>query len=187
MGWISLLALATALAMDAFAVAVVAGLALKIFTRRQLFRLSFHFGLFQGLMLGVGWAFGNAVQRYFASADHWIAFTILAVVGARTIWSALRPKHQRSSPLDPTSGWDLVLLSVATSTDALAVGLSIAVVGSAILIPALVIGTIACLLTLLGMLIGGRVGPLWGNRIEIFGGVLLIVIGAKIVYEHTLP
>jgi putative Mn2+ efflux pump MntP len=186
MGWISLFALATALAMDAFAVAVVAGLALKVLTHRHVFRLSFHFGLFQGLMLFVGWGFGSFIQRYIASADHWIAFAILAAVGARTIWVALRPERPQSTPADPTSGWDLVLLSVATSIDALAVGLSLAVVGSAILAPAFIIAAVACLLTVLGMYIGGRIGPIWGNRIEILGGIILIVIGAKIVYEHTL-
>ena len=186
MGWVSLLALATALAVDAFAVAVVSGLAIGLLTPRHVFRLSFHFGLFQGVMLSTGWAFGSAIHRYIASADHWIAFVILAAVGGRTIWSALRPKHPHFARPDPTSGWELVLLSVATSIDALAVGLSLAVVGSTILVPAIVVGTIACLLTAFGMLVGGKVGPLWGNRIEILGGLLLILIGAKIVHEHTM-
>lgn len=183
MGWLGLLALASALAMDAFAVAVVAGIALKVPTARHLFRLAFHFGLFQGLMLTTGWYVGSVLHVYVASADHWLAFGILAFVGGRMIWAAANPNTQRYAT-DPTSGWDLVLLSFATSIDALAVGLSLAMIGSAILVPAAVVAIIACVLTSAGMLLGRHLGSLWGNRVEILGGVVLIFIGIQIVWQH---
>ncbi len=183
MGWFSLLALALALAMDAFAVAVVTALALSVTTRRHLFRLSFHFGLFQALMLIAGWLLGSAAYTYVATSDHWIAFGLLAFVGARMIWSAVRGGVHAVAP-DRTRGWDLVLLSVATSIDALAVGLSLALVNAAILIPAVVVGGTAAALTLLGMGIGRRVGLLWGKRVEVFGGIVLIGIGSKILWQH---
>lgn len=185
MGWPSLLAISLALAMDAFAVAVVSGLTLKSLTGRHLFRLGFHFGLFQALMLALGWAAGAAVQKYVASIDHWIAFGLLAIVGGNIIREALSDDHEKRSP-DPTTGWDLVLLSVATSIDALAVGLSLALVGTTIAVPALVVGVTAAILTLLGMGLGRRIGALWGQRIEIFGGIILIVIGLRILWQHAM-
>ena len=184
MGWLSLLALALALAMDAVAVAIVAGLTLRPLTKRHVFRLSFHFGLFQALMPTIGWAAGTAVHRYIASYDHWVAFGLLAFVGGRMIVGALRDGEDARTSDDPTSGWDLVLLSVATSIDALAVGLSLALAGSDILVPAAVIGVVTAALTAAGMLLGRRIGVLWGKRVEVVGGAVLVVIGIKIVLEH---
>lgn len=187
MGWSSLLAIAVALAMDAFAVAVVTGLALNPLTRRHVFRMSFHFGLFQALMPAIGWAGGRAVHRYIEAFDHWIAFALLAFVGGRMVWGALHPgDDDEPASGDPTSGWSLVMLSIATSIDALAVGLSLAMVGSPILVPALVIGVVAAALTASGMLLGRRVGARWGPRVEVVGGLILIAIGLKILAEHML-
>jgi len=185
MGWISLLALAVALAMDAFAVAIVAGLTLKPISRRQVFRLAFHFGLFQALMPTLGWLAGTAVHKYIAAFDHWIAFGLLAFVGGRMLWEAVHNQEgEPSESNDPTSGWSLVVLSVATSIDALAVGLSLAMLGSMIVVPALVIGIVAASFTALGMVIGRRIGLIWGTRVEVLGGLILVGIGIKIVIEH---
>lgn len=186
MGWMSLLAIAVALAMDAFAVAVVTGLSLNPLTRRHVFRLAFHFGLFQALMPLAGWIAGRAVHGYIEAFDHWIAFALLAFVGGRMILGAMGGDEENRSVGDPTRGWDLILLSVATSIDALAVGLSLAMLGLTILLPALVIGVIAASLTTLGMLIGRRIGTLWGKRVEVLGGLILIAIGIKIVLEHAV-
>jgi putative Mn2+ efflux pump MntP len=187
MGWLSLLALAVALAMDAFAVAIVTGLRLQPMTRRHVFRLAFHFGLFQALMPTIGWLAGSAVHRYVSAVDHWIAFTLLAFVGARMVWGALHYQAGEQSTNDPTAGWSLLFLSVATSIDALAVGLSLAVIGAAIVVPALVIGLVAAAFTATGMVLGQRIGALWGKRVEILGGFILIGIGVKIVIDHLLP
>ncbi len=186
LGWFSLMGLAVALAMDAFAVAIVSGLTIKPMTGRHVFRLAFHFGLFQALMPTLGWIAGTAVYRYIAAFDHWIAFVLLAFVGGRMIWGALHGNDEEPpSWKDPTSGWELVMLSVATSIDALAVGLSLAMVGSVIVLPALVIGVVAAGFTIAGMLLGRQVGSIWGKRVEIFGGLILLAIGIKIVVEHV--
>ena len=185
MGWLSLLVLACALAMDAFAVAVVTGLVLNPITRRHVFRLAFHFGLFQFLMPIAGWLGGAAVRRYVADYDHWIAFGLLAFVGGRMLWEGLFGSEGEAEDLrDPTSGWSLVVLSVATSIDALAVGLSLAMVGSTIVVPAIVIGIVAAAFTACGMILGRRLSAAWGKRVEVLGGLILIGIGAKILIEH---
>lgn len=184
MGWLSLLTIAVALAMDAFAVAVVTGLTLNVLTGRHLFRLSFHFGLFQAMMLAIGWSGGAAAHRYLASSDHWIAFVLLTLVGGNIIWGALHGDKKERRETDLTSGWDLVLVSVATSIDALAVGLSLGVIGSGIVMPAIVIGVTAALLTLLGMAVGRRIGTAWGTRVEVLGGLILIAIGTRVVWQH---
>jgi putative Mn2+ efflux pump MntP len=186
MGWLSLLGIAVALAMDAFAVAVVAGLTLEPLTKRRVFRLAFHFGLFQAMMPVIGWAVGSAIYDVIAPVDHWIAFALLGFVGTRMIWGALRGDSAEKLRADPTRGWELVLLSVATSIDALAVGLSLAMVKSPIAVPALVIGVVAAGLTIVGMRLGRRVGRWWGRRVEVLGGLILIAIGLRIVVEHTM-
>jgi putative Mn2+ efflux pump MntP len=197
---LSLFALACALAMDAFAVAVVTGLTLDPLTRRQVLRLYFHFGLFQALMPAIGWAAGMAVHRYIEAFDHWIAFGLLAFVGGRMLWEARQGEdgegregeggevregeHGRQPRRDPTAGWSLAVLSVATSVDALAVGLSLAMIGSEILVPALVIGVVAFGFTAAGMRLGRRADAAWGRRVEVLGGVVLIGIGLRILVEH---
>ena len=185
MDFLSLLFIALALAMDAFAVALAAGAVLYPVSRRQLFRLGFHFGLFQGLMPILGWLAGRSVQTLISAYDHWIAFGLLAYVGGKMIHEAFADDDD-SPGTDPTKGLTMVMLSIATSIDALAVGLSLAVVGITIWTPAVVIGITASILTVAGMLLGGKVGPIWGKRVEIIGGVVLIGIGVKILLEHLL-
>jgi len=186
MGWLSLIAIAVALAMDAFAVSVVAGLTIKLLTGRHVFRLAFHFGLFQAIMPVLGWAAGNAVRHYIAAIDHWIAFGLLAFVGGRMAWEALFRHGEDRPQKDPTSGWDLVMLSIATSIDALAVGLFLALIGSPIVVPALVIGVVAASFTVTGIMLGRRIGLLWGRRVEVLGGLILIAIGLQILWEHMI-
>lgn len=182
---ITLLGLALALAMDAFAVALGTGTVLSRLTGRHLFRLGFHFGLFQALMPVVGWLAGQTIIQWVSAWDHWIAFSLLAVIGGRMIHEACSDE-EKSDDRDPTKGLSLVLLSIATSIDALAVGFSLSVIGVSIWIPALVIGLVAGVLTVIGMLMGGRVGDRWGSRVEIFGGCILIGIGIKILAEHLV-
>ncbi len=185
MNHLSLLAIAVALAMDAFAVAIVTGITVQVLTRRHLFRLGFHFGLFQAMMFAAGWFFGSLIQRYLSAVDHWVAFGLLLLVGANVIRGAM--KGEERAPVDPTCGWKLVMLSIATSIDALAVGLSLALIGISVAYPAFVIGVTAALLTLLGMAVGRRVGSLWGRRVEAIGGMVLIGIGISILWEHMKP
>jgi len=181
---VSLAAVAVALAMDAFAVSIVAGFSLERMTGRHVFRLAFHFGLFQALMPVIGWAGGVAVYEYIAAFDHWIAFGLLAIVGGKMIVGVVLDKEDERVVIDPTAGWRLVALSIATSIDALAVGLSLAMVGSTIAVPAVVIGVVACGFTACGMLLGRRIGTRWGKPVEVVGGLILIAIGVKILIEH---
>lgn len=182
----TLLGIAVALAMDAFAVALAAGLTLDEMNGRHLFRLGWHFGLFQAMMPVFGWLAGMTVQHHIAAYDHWIAFGLLSFVGGKMIYEALfaMPDEVRSS--DPTRGWSLVMLSVATSIDALAVGLTLAMLGVSIWMPALIIGLVAGVLTVAGMLLGRRIGGIWGKRVEVLGGLVLVAIGLRILLEHTM-
>lgn len=182
MDWPTLLGTALALAMDAFAVSIGVSASLRPLGPRQVFRLSFHFGLFQALMPVAGWAGGAAVASRLAFLDHWIAFGLLLILGLRMIW----PGEERATLRDPTRGFSLVALSVATSIDALAVGLSLGLMGVGIWVPAAVIGLVALLMTLLGMLIGHRVGRGLGRWASVAGGIVLIVIGGRILLQHLL-
>jgi putative Mn2+ efflux pump MntP len=182
---LTLLGIALGLAMDAFAVAISAGLSLGRVTPRQTIRLAWHFGFFQAAMPVVGWLAGLSIERWIAPVDHWIAFGLLAFIGGKMIYEALKDEEERQRG-DPTKGWTLVLLSVATSIDALAVGLSLALLDVSIWIPALVIGLICAALTAAGLHLGRRFGNLLGRRMEIIGGVILIGIGLRILAAHLL-
>lgn len=173
-----------ALAMDAFAVALAAGAVLPELTARRLFRLSFHFGLFQGMMPIFGWLAGMRLHGLIAAYDHWLAFLLLMWIGAKMIHSALAVSAGEKPRNDPTRGLTLVTLSVATSIDALAVGLTLGVLNVSVWTPALVIGVVAALFTLAGMLLGRRVGLLWGKHMEVAGGLVLCGLGCKILFEH---
>ena len=184
MSTLTLIGIALGLAMDAFAVAIGAGLQLCGATPRQVFRLAWHFGLFQALMPIIGWLAGRTVSEYIEPVDHWIAFGLLAFIGGKMIYEALQEKDEDAEVCDPTKGWRMVMLSIATSIDALAVGLSLALLGTSIWWPALVIGVVAGVMTIIGMELGKRFGALLGRRMEIVGGLILIGIGVKILVEH---
>ena len=180
MYWITLLGIAIGLAMDAFAVSIAAGLSLGRVGRRQTFRLAFHFGLFQAMMPVLGWLAGSQLAAQVRAFDHWIAFGLLSFVGGKMLLEARRQKDTRSKT-DPTRGLMLVTLSVATSIDALAVGLSMAFLRVSVWVPAIVIGLVAAVLTATGITFGSRLGPRWGTRAQVLGGCILLLIGLKIL------
>jgi len=182
---VTLIGLALALAMDAFAVALGTGTVLARLTGRHLFRLGFHFGLFQALMPVIGWLAGQSVIQWVEAWDHWIAFGLLGLIGGRMIFEACSD-GEKPGDRDPTRGMSLIMLSIATSIDALAVGFSLSVIGVSIWMPALVIGLVAGTLTVAGMLLGDRIGSRWGSLVEILGGLVLIAIGIKVLAEHLL-
>jgi putative Mn2+ efflux pump MntP len=132
----------------------------------------------------IGWLAGRTVSEYIEPVDHWIAFGLLAFIGGKMVYEALKKQDEDAEVCDPTKGWRLVMLSIATSIDALAVGLSLALLGVSIWYPALVIGIVAGVLTVVGMELGKRFGALLGRRMEIVGGIILIGIGVKILIEH---
>lgn len=173
------------LSMDAFAVAVVSSITLGKATKRELFRLSFHFGLFQAIMPVIGWAAGKTLEQWIQAWDHWVAFAVLTIIGLKAIWEAVsQGDDDVSDASNPTRGLKLIGLSVATSIDAMAVGLSFAMLRVDIALPVLIIGCITATLTFIGMKLGGRLGMRFGNRMEILGGIVLIGIGCKILVYH---
>jgi putative Mn2+ efflux pump MntP len=179
------LAIALALAMDAFAVALGLGLSLKPATGRQTFRLAFHFGLFQFLMPIIGWGTGERLIRSIERYDHWVALALLLAVGGKMIYESFRKGEESDlRSADPTKGFSLVVLSIATSVDALAVGLSLAALRVSIIFPAVIIGLVASAMTVAGMKVGPAVGKVIGKRAELLGGLILISIGIKILVDH---
>lgn len=182
----NILALAFALAMDAFAVSIAVGLSLKEVSFRQTFRLSYHFGLFQGLMPVLGWSLGVKVREHVAAYDHWLAFALLALVGGKMIKEALTSDNtDETLRQDPTRGVSLVVLSVATSLDALAVGFSISLLDSSIALAAVIIGLTALVFTVIGLQAGKRIASARVSQVtEILGGGVLLGIGVKILFEH---
>jgi putative Mn2+ efflux pump MntP len=179
-----ILGIAIGLAMDAFAVALASGLVLGQVSGRQTFRLSFHFGLFQFLMPVVGWLAGLTIEQWIGSVDHWIAFGLLATIGGKMVWEGFHPEEAATGRTDPTRGLSLVVLSVATSIDALAVGLSLGMLGVRIWYPAIVIGIVTAALTALGMHLGRPLGVRFGHRMEVMGGLILVGIGVRILVAH---
>jgi putative Mn2+ efflux pump MntP len=183
---IEILLIAIALAMDAFTVAIAVGLHLSGNGRvspRQYFRLGFHFGLFQFLMPILGWLAGTTVRAYIESFDHWLAFGLLSYIGIKMIRES--SQSQEYSRRDPTRGMSLIVLSVATSIDALAMGLSLAILGVGIIYPSVIIGIVASVFTLAGLSLGRRIGLRWRGRVALVGGLILIGIGVKVVLEHV--
>ncbi len=183
---ITTLMIALGLAMDAFAVSLGIGTAGQANSRRAKFRLSFHFGVFQAGMTLLGWLAGSTIALFISGIDHWIALALLAYVGVNMIRSGL-DKDGESYCSDPSRGRTLLMLCVATSLDAMAVGLSFALIHAQVLVPSLVIGVVTSGLSLFGLLAGCRLGEVFGKRMEILGGLLLIGIGLRIVFTHLFP
>ena len=182
--FLEVLVIAFALSLDAFAVSFAASAAgYTRNNRRAVFRLSFHFGLFQFLMPIVGWALGVAIEPLIAAFDHWIAFLLLAIVGIRMIRAGLHPEAETQQN-DPSRGLTLVMLAIATSIDALAVGLSMAVLNMEVWYPAIVIGLVAGGMSMLAIAGGNRLGPWLGQKAQVVGGTVLIIIGVRIVVTH---
>ena len=185
MSFSSTLVIAIGLGMDAFSVAVGVGANARAISFRPVFRLSFFFGLFQVVMPIAGWSAGASVANYIAGYDHWIAFGLLALVGGKMIMESFN-EETRDHTVDPTKGLMLIILSVATSIDALAVGLSFAFLKISIFYPSIIIGVVAFVMTAVGMLFGEKLGKIIGKRVEVLGGLILIGIGVKILIEHMV-
>ncbi|MDD5766583.1 MAG: manganese efflux pump MntP family protein [Candidatus Marinimicrobia bacterium] len=183
MDFITIFLLAIGLSMDAFAVAISCGLTLKPPKMRNALRLSGSFGAFQALMPVIGWALGQTLAKYIQNVDHWIAFVLLVFIGGKMIYESL-DKDSCENHIDPSNNKVLLTLSIATSIDALAVGVTFAFLQFNIIFPVLYIGITTFCITLLGVYIGKKIGGMLGKKVEIFGGLVLIGIGAKILIEH---
>jgi putative Mn2+ efflux pump MntP len=182
MTFLSVLAIAVALATDACAVSLAIGAAGRSISCVQTARVSGTFGFFQGGMPIVGWLSGNALLDLIGPFDHWIALVILVAIGTRMIISAFRGEPSFRS--DPTSGFLLLALAIATSIDALAVGFSLAMARVSVWFPAVIIVAVTAALSGLALRIGYRAGLRWGRWTQIAGGAILCVIGLRILLEH---
>jgi len=181
----TLLGTAVALGMDAFAVGAAVAAGLHSVTARHLFRLAWHFGLFQSLMTVAGWFGGDSLSSFMGEISAWIAFALLFLLGLNMIRQSVHPES-RGQSFDPTRGWSLVALSVATSIDALAVGVSLGLIRIEIFTPAVVIGCTALVMTFTGIRLGDRVGTHLGQWAERIGGIVLMIIGARVLWEQLV-
>jgi manganese efflux pump family protein len=181
--WLNIFGIAVGLSMDAFAVSLASGVTIRRITHGHVFRLAFSFGLFQFMMPVIGYFAGRTVSNYVQGYDHWIAFGLLTLIGVKMLWEA-RMVSEPEDRGDPTRGLLLLILSVATSIDALAAGLSMAFIEVSIWTPSIVIGLVAATFTAAGMYLGGHVGQRFGKLAEIVGGLVLIGIGVRILIAH---
>ncbi len=185
MTFLTILVIAVGLSMDAMAVSLGVGTTEHVNDRRSKLRLAMHFGIFQCLMTLLGWLAGSAVAQFISTFDHWVAFALLAYVGTTMIRAGSRP-DMASYQTNPSKGNMLVMLSVATSLDAMAVGLSMAFLHMSILYPALVIGLVTFGLSIAALFLGNRLGEKFGKKMEVIGGIVLIGIGLEILVTHLL-
>lgn len=176
---IEILLIAVALGCDAFAVGL--GVGIRFCTPRQIFRLSFHFGLFQFMMPLIGWLLGVHVLQWTERLGPWIAFGLLLAIGIKMAYEGARPSEEKEDCPDPTKGFSLVLLSVATSIDALGVGFGLGVLGQGLFYVAVCIGITAGAMTWLAMKLGNKLSERFAQRMEIIGGVILILIAFKMI------
>ena len=172
--------IAVALGCDAFAVGL--GVGCRFCGPRQIFRLSFHFGLFQFMMPLIGWLAGVHILFWFKTWGPWIAFGLLMVIGIRMVREGIRQPEEEAECQDPTRGFSLVMLSAATSIDALGVGFSLGVLNQSLFMVAVWIGITAAAMTWLAMKIGNRFSQRFAKRMEILGGLILVAIAFKLLF-----
>ena len=179
-----IIVIAFGLALDAFAVSLGAGAVGRIGNHRGAIRLAFHFGLFQFLMPVLGWYVGFKIEPLVKSVDDWIAFFLLSYIGVKMIWDSYKPVDEFRR--DPSKGKEMVLLSIATSIDALVVGFSLAILMINVWYPAIIIGIVTALLSITGIYLGKVIGSKIGKKLEIMGGLIIIDIGLKILISHLI-
>jgi manganese efflux pump family protein len=181
-----LIGIALGLSMDALAVSVANGIMIKKLHVRHAFRIAFSFGFFQAIMPLIGWAAGITFASYIREIDHWVAFVLLVLVGSRMIWESISISRKDEAVRNCLHFPTLLILSIATSIDALAVGVSFAFLDVTIWFPILIIGLITFILCFIGIILGNRLGPIFGNKLGIIGGLVLIGIGVKILIDHIM-
>ena len=179
---ITTLLIAIALAMDSFSVSIANGLATKQFKTTNALKIGAFFGFFQVIMPIIGWYAGAHILDLISEFDHWIAFFLLAGIGLRMVYESI--KQNSKSIIRSFSLKVLLMLSIATSIDALAVGLSLFVLNVSIMTLAVATGIITFTLSFFGVYLGGKFGSMLRNKVEALGGIILIIIGIRILLEH---
>ena len=178
--------IAVGLSAECFAVSLSSGISNKNHSWSQVFRVSLSFGLFQTLMPVLGWLAGRTVVEIIADYDHWVAFVLLAVVSGRMFWEAFHSEHSKEKEVDVTRGFLLLTLSIATSIDALAVGLSFAFLKINIAVASPTIGIVAFVVTTIGFILGKKASKLIGKRAKVIGAIILLAIAFRILLSHIL-
>ena len=192
MNIIDIIFLAVALAMDCFTVSIVSGVIMRRMVWRMVLRMAFLFGLFQALMPLLGWWGISYFSEYIIAFDHWIAFTLLAFIGGKMVKESFDDDDEAHPHFNPSRLRTQIMLSIATSIDALAVGISFGCLGytslSAMSLPLFVIGIVSFLFAIAGHLLGIRFGKAIARRLkpELFGGLVLLAIGIKILVTHLM-
>ncbi|KNZ40950.1 manganese efflux pump MntP family protein [Acetobacterium bakii] len=184
MSFSDLLLIAIGVSMDAFAVALSKGLGMRKLNYRHALIIALFFGGFQAVMPFIGWLLGRQFEQYITSFDHWIAFILLLLIGIKMIKEAFENNTGCKACTDAIDYKELLILSVATSIDALAVGITLAFLNVPILSTVGVIGLTTLILCFMGVVIGNRFGLKFKKNAEIAGGVVLILIGVKILLSH---
>lgn len=175
--------IAIGLAMDCLAVAITSGLAIKKLHMHHALRIAFFFGFFQALMPIVGWFAGRGLKGFVSTWDHWIAFILLGGIGVKMIYEAQKLPDEKKD-FNPLNFFVLLLLSLATSIDALAIGVSFAFLQVRLFISVILIGVITFLVSFSGVFLGHHTGHFFENKMELAGGVILIIMAFKVLLEH---
>ncbi len=183
MGLITIIIIAFALAMDAFAVSIVSGAAYRQLNVKHALRIAFSFGAFQAFMPLIGSLAGLTIKDHIADYDHWVVFGLLAAVGGKMIYESFKIKPANDK-FNPSNVVVLLILSIATSIDALAVGITLSFLEVSIAVAVVIIGLVTFVLSYLGVYIGKKAGHFFESRIEAIGGLILIALGIKILIEH---
>ena len=183
MNLLTILFIALALAMDAFAVSIASGIAIKKLRIEYALTIALWFGIFQAVMPLIGWLGGVNLRDLLSGIDHWVVFGLLLFIGIKMIWEAfqIEPIEKEANPLDIHI---LFSLSLATSLDALATGVSFALLGIPVVMPVIIIGAVTFLVSFAGVWIGDRGGSFFGKKMEIVAGIILIAIGIKVLVSH---
>lgn len=183
---ITLIFIAIGLSVDSFAVSVSCGLVMCDITFRKATRIAFSLAFFQSLMPLLGWFIGMRIASLVKSFDHWIAFGLLAIIGGKMIIESFKKSDEEKQKMNPLDPKVLIGISLATSIDALIVGISFALISINLYLATIIIGFTTFVLSMLGILFGKKTGLKFGNKMEIFGGVILFLIGLKILLDHLL-
>lgn len=182
MGIIEIALIGIGLAMDAFAVSICKGLSMKKLNWKKAIIIALYFGIFQALMPIFGYFLGTTFDHYIINLDHWVAFVLLGVIGINMFKEAIWGESE--SVNDSVDFKTMIVLAIATSIDALAVGITFTFLKTNMILATLVIGIITFIICILGVKIGNKFGSKHGAKAELFGGVILIILGTKILLEH---
>lgn len=181
----TIILLAIALAMDAFAVSIASGIAIKDLRIRHSFIIAAWFGIFQAIMPLLGWLGGSRLRRFISEVDHWIVFGLLLIIGSKMIYEAFRIEsvEKKTDPMDIAV---LFSLSIATSVDAFAAGMSFALLDTGVVEPVIIIGLITFVMSFIGVWIGDRGTHFFEKKMEVAAGIVLIAIGLKVLISHLV-